>query len=78
MQKEKITIVLLDNDNEDTVLGVLKVFDDTSAQDVEKIFQHVKSEEKPYDWCVEDLIEALTEKDIDYSYEEEKVHSIMV
>ena len=78
MQKEKITIVLLDNDNEDTVLGVLKVFDNTSAQDVEKIFQHVRSEEKPYDWCVEDLIAALTQKGIDYSYEEEKVYSIMV
>lgn len=63
-------IVLLDSDNNNVVYGVIIIHDDTTAEEVNKIFTRIGSEELPGSWCLDDLIQGLTDSGIDFEYDE--------
>lgn len=70
-------IALLDSDNDNVVYGVIIIHDDTTVEEVNKIFTRIRNEELPGDWCLDDLIQGLTDSGIDFEYDE-GAHSISV
>ena len=63
-------IVLLDADNDNVVYGVIIIHDDTTPEEVDRIFTRIRNEELPGEWSLDDLIQGLADSGVDFEYDE--------
>ena len=68
------TIVLMDN-CDDSLLGVLTVKNKTS-EEIKTIFNEAMAK-LPDEWCLDDLLDELRERNIDFSWLEEESVTVL-